>query len=181
MRAAVAFLVCLPLATLTAPALMALQIDVYVVYGRGDRPVKDELLGALPEGLSVRSYNSNFLALADYSGKQKVMSKLQTARVVVVLSDSPLDYLEGRLSNTDLVIVSSVSTALTSDRRTVHVVPSGTNVTALGADLNAIDVGREADLADRAEVQAAEVILVDESPLGLARSVSLVVQRMLGA
>ena len=175
-----ALLGCAAVATPAVAPLAAQQLDVYVVYGGGDRDVRDELLGALPDGLSVRSYNSNLLALADYSGKQKVLSKLETARVVVILSESPLQHLEGRLAGTDLVIVRSVSTALTSDGRTRYVLPSGTDVSALGRSLNTLAVGGVADLADEARVRTADVVLVDERAIELVRGVALVIQRILG-
>ena len=175
-----ALLGCAAVATPAVAPLAARQLDVYVVYGGGDRGFRDELLAALPEGLSVRSYNSNLLALADYSGKQKVLSKLEIARVVVILSASPLEHLEGRLVGTDLVIVSSVSTALTSDGLTLHVLTSGTDVSALGRSVNTLAVGRLADLADEARVRTADVVFVDEGAIGLGRGVALVIQRILG-
>lgn len=170
---------CVVLSSLTAPALQARQVDVYVVYGGGDRAAKNELVAALPDGLSVKSYNSNLLALADYSGKQKVLSKLETASVVVILSEAPLEYLEGRLSNADLLIVSSVSSALTSEGRTIHVVSSGTNVSSLGSGVTTLNVASEADL-DPARVQEADVILVNESAVAMSSSVAVIVQRILG-
>ena len=170
---------CVAATTLVAP-LTARQIDVYVVFGGGDRDVRDELLEALPDGLSVRSYNSNLLALADYSGKQKVLSKLETARVVVILSESALEHLQGRLVGTDLVIVRSVSTALTSDGHTLHVLTSGTDVSALGRSLNTLAVGALADLADEARVRTADVVFIDEGAIGLGRGVALVIQRIIG-
>ena len=170
---------CVAATTLVAP-LTARQVDVYVVYGGGDRNARDELLEALPDGLSVRSYNSNLLALADYSGKQKVLSKLETARVVVILSESALEHLQGRLVGTDLVIVRSVSTALTSDGHTLHVLTSGTDVSALGRSLNTLAVGALADLADEARVRTADVVFIDEGAIGLGRGVALVIQRIIG-
>lgn len=175
-----ALLSCVAAATPAVAPLTARQIDVYVVYGGGDRNARDELLEALPDGLSVRSYNSNLLALADYSGKQKVLSKLETARVVVILSESALEYLQGRLVGTDLVIVRSVSTALTSDGHTLHVLTSGTDVSALGRSLNTLSVGALADLADEARVRTADVVFIDEGAIGLGRGVALVIQRIIG-
>ena len=164
----------------TSPALMG-QVDVYIVYASSDRDAKNELIDALPEGLSVKSYNSNLLALADYTGRQKALSKLERASVVVVISDAPLDHVSGRLADANVLLVNTVGTELTSDRRTIHVLDSGTDVAALGRDVTAINASGEADLADRARVEAANVIFMDGGTLTTSRGLSLIVQRLLGS
>ncbi len=78
------------------------------------------------------------------------------------------------------MIVRSVSTALTFDGRTLHVLTSGTDVTALGRSLNTLAVGALADLADEARVRTADVVFIDEGAIGLGRGVALVIQRILG-
>lgn len=164
----------------TTPALKARQVDVYIVYASSDRAAKNELTEALSEGLSVKSYNSNLLALADYSGKQKVMAKLERASVVVILNDGPLDHLAGSVGATDLLLVNTVKTALTSSQRTIHVLDSGTDIASLGGNITAIDASGEADLADRTRVAAANVIFTDGATLTWSRGVSLVIQKLLG-
>lgn len=164
----------------TPPALTARQVDVYIVYASSDRAAKNELTEALSEGLSVKSYNSNLLALADYSGKQKAMAKLDRARVVVILNDAPLDHLTGRLADANLLLVNTVKTTLTSDRRTIHVLDSGTDVAALGGNVTAINVSGETDLADRARFAAAKVIFTDAATLTRSRGVSLIIHKLLG-
>ncbi len=164
---------------LTAPALMARQVDVYIVYASSDRDAKNELTDALPEGLSAMSYNSNLLALADYSGKQKALSKLERASVVVILNDAPLDHLSGRLADAVVLLVNTIGTELTSDRQTIHVLDSGTDVGALG-NVTAISASAEADLADRARVEAANIIFVNVGTLTTSRGLSLIIQRLLG-
>ena len=166
---------------LTAPALTARQVDVYIVYASNDRDAKNELTGALPDGLSVKFYNSNLLALADYSGKQKALSKLERASVVVILNDAPLDHLSGRLADADVLLVNTVGIELTSDRRTIHVLDSGTDVGALGRNVTAINVSGEADLADRTRVEAANIIFVDVGALTTSKCLSLIIQRLLGS
>ena len=166
---------------LTAPALTARQVDVYIVYASSDRDAKNELTGALPDGLSVKSYNSNLLALADYSGKQKALSKLERASVVVILNDAPLDHLSGRLGDANVLLVNTVGTELTSDRRTIHVLDSGTDVGALGRNMTALNVSGEADLADRTRVEAANIIFVDIGILTASRGLSLIIQSLLGS
>ncbi len=165
----------------TAPALTARQVDVYIVYASSDRDAKNELTAALAEGLSVKSYNSNLLALADYSGKQKAMSKLERVSVVVIINDAPLDHLAGRLADANVLLVNTVGTALTSDHRTIHVLDSGTDVAALGGNVSAINASGEADLADRTRVAAANVIFMDGATLTRSRGLSLIIQRLLGS
>ena len=165
---------------LTAPALTARQVDVYIVYASSDRDAKNELLGALPEGMSAKSYNSNLLALADYSGKQKALSKLERASVVVILNDAPLDHLSGRLADAVVLLVNTIGTELTSNRRTIHVLDSGTDVGALGGNVTAINASGESDLADRTRVEAANIIFVDVGTLTTSRTLSLIIQRLLG-
>ena len=85
----------------------AQHVDLYVLYTSGNRVEKDELLSALPGDISVKVYNTNLLALADYSVKQRTMTKLETARIVVILSAGPMEHLQGRLSGPDVVIFNS--------------------------------------------------------------------------
>ena len=165
---------------LTAPALTARQVDVYILYDSSDRDAKNELVGALPEGMSTKSYNSNLLALADYSGKQRTLSKLERASVVVILSDATLDHLSGRLADAIVLLVNTISTGLTSDRQTIHVLDSGTDVGALGGNMTAINASGEADLADRTRVEAANIIFVNVGTLTTSRTLSLIIQRLLG-
>ncbi len=178
-RTSAVFLSCLALAGPAAPALMAQQVDVYVVYRGGGRGEKNDLVEALPSGLDVKSYNSNLLALADYSGMQKVIAKLETARVVVILGNAPSQYIEGRVGSAHLVIVNSVSRTVTTRGRTIYVIRSGTNVSSLG-NLNTLNVQSEGDLANPGRVTAARLISVNESSVGMTESVALVVQRLLG-
>ena len=165
---------------LTAPALTARQVDVYIVYASSDRAAKNELTDALPEGLSSKSYNSNLLALADYSGKQKALSKLERASVVVILNDAPLDHLSGRLADAVVLLVNTIGTELTSDRQTIHVLESGTDVAALGRNMTAINASGEGDLADRARVESVNIIFVNVGTLTTSRTLSLIIQRLLG-
>ncbi len=166
---------------MTPPALTARQVDVYIVYASSDRDAKNELIDALPEGLSVKSYNSNLLALADYTGQQKALSKLELASVVVIISDAPLDHVSGRLADANVLLVNTVSTELTSDQQTIHVLDSGTDVAALGRNVTAINASGEADLADRTRVEAANIIFVDIGTLTASRGLSLIIQRLLGS
>lgn len=69
-------------------------IDVYLVYVGEDKAAQKELKAGLAEkGLDIKSYNADLLVLADYSGKQKVSTKLSSAKVVVFVGDKAKDVL----------------------------------------------------------------------------------------
>ena len=168
------------LPTIPSGIARAQEIEVYIVYSSGERAEKDEILRALRGDVSVRTYNADLLVLADYSGKQKVMAKLDLARIALVLGGTSLEYLEGgRLTRADLLMVSAVRTSLTSDRATTHVVPRGTDISTLGTDLDLAYVASDADLPSAAEIRSADVVLVNGSTLRMPRALALIIDRLL--
>ena len=162
------------------PTARAQELDVFVVYASSERAQKTELLQTLPRGLSVKAYNVDLLALADYSGKQKVIAKMERASVVVILWDAPLEYLQGRLAGTDVVIVNSVRTGVSSERTTIYVLPRGTDIGALGRGLQTLNAAGEEDLTDAAAIRSADVVFFNEAILGMRRAVSLIAVALLG-
>ena len=64
----------------------AAGVDVYLVYVGADKSVKNNIVSALPEQLVVKHYNASMLKMADYSGKQKVVTKLSKAKLVVFIN-----------------------------------------------------------------------------------------------
>ena len=58
------------------------DIDVYVAYSGRDKKDKRALKKAFPANQSVKINNVDLLALADYSGKQKAIAKLEKAKVM---------------------------------------------------------------------------------------------------
>lgn len=174
------FLGLLLLSGFIAPAAWSQELDVYVVYSGRDRADKNELMRALPEELSVKAYNADLLAIADYSGKQKTIAKLETASVVVILNVAPMEHLEGILASTDVLIVNAVEARVRSERRTIHVLARGTLEGTVAPNLSTINATAEGDLANAAAVSAADVIVVSEARLDMDRAVSLIIQRLLG-
>ncbi|MFQ5564442.1 MAG: hypothetical protein ACE5FO_12845 [Parvularculaceae bacterium] len=84
LRVLVAFLATGLLVTIPAPSIAA---DIYFVYSGKDRELLKQITRRVPASLSVKSYNIDLLALADYSGKQKVTAKLKRADFVVFVND----------------------------------------------------------------------------------------------
>ena len=77
------FLLLMPLAN---KAYAAKNIDVYLVYSGSDRKLQKSIKKALPKTLRIKAYNASLLMMADYSGKQKALAKVSSARVVVWIS-----------------------------------------------------------------------------------------------
>ena len=80
-------------------------LDVYVVYSGRDRGSKAKLLKLLSKDVKVKTYNVDLLAVADYSGKQKAIGKLQRARTVVFLGKRPSTILKGNKLKRNLILV----------------------------------------------------------------------------
>jgi len=99
--------------------------DVYVIYNSKDKAAKNALVKALPSDFKVKTYNVNLLALADYSGKQKVLAKLERARLIVIFRDKPMRVLKGTKLKRDLVVVESVADSVTSETWRLYVVAAG--------------------------------------------------------
>jgi hypothetical protein len=63
--------------------------DIFLVYVGADKKIKKSVKSALPAELKVKSYNASLLAMADYSGKQKAVSKITKAKLVVFITGKP--------------------------------------------------------------------------------------------
>lgn len=72
---------------LTPLPVKAAGVDVYIIYLGTDKSIKTELKRQLSDGLTVKTYNTNLLAMADYSGKQKAVAKISKAKLVVLIKD----------------------------------------------------------------------------------------------
>ena len=112
--------------------------DVYVVYSGKDRAFKDQIVGGFPAGVNVKQYNADLLALADYSGKQKVIAKLSRAKVILILGDKPLNALTGSTFASHLIVNSGHGNDLASRKTKVHAVTHGTDTSTLEASGNLV-------------------------------------------
>lgn len=79
---------------LTPLPVKAADVDVYIVYVGTDRAIKTELKSQLFDGLTVKTYNTKLLAMADYSGKQKAVAKISKAKLVVLIKDEVYKFLD---------------------------------------------------------------------------------------
>lgn len=159
------------------PSTALAQLDIYVVYAGNAKVEKDRLIKSLSPSLSVKTYNADLLALADYSGKQKAVAKLQTAKVVVVLQDDPIRMLEGSSLSVPLMVVESTQQTVTSERQVIYVVPLGMDVSGLGG--KTLEVKTDGDLVSSQAVLHARVVVVDPS-VEFFEAVSRVAEKVLG-
>ena len=153
-------------------------LDVYIIYSGKTRGAIHLLAKSLPKHLSVKSYNANLLALADYSGKQKAISKFHQARLIVILGDQSLRILETGRMKRPLVIVGSTKKDITSNVKTLYVVSKGTNLDGLGRT-TIITAKNKFDLADRDKIRSADVVLVDQESLKILEAVSLIIEKII--
>lgn len=92
-------------ANLLVPARAnAEALDIYLVYSADVRGQKTDLKKTLSEEYNVKSYNIAMLSVADYSGRQKIMTKLTSARVIVLLGSRSIDILGNRNHDSTLAI-----------------------------------------------------------------------------
>jgi hypothetical protein len=110
--------------TFVSPCLAA--TDVYVVFsGSESNALKKAVSASLKKALKVKTYNVDMLALADYSGKQKVIAKFSRATVVVFLGDRPLNELKGASFGAHMVITSGAGDDLSTDKIKVYAISKG--------------------------------------------------------
>jgi hypothetical protein len=155
--------------------LRAQDVDVYLVYSGRARAEKNAIAEALASHLNVTEYNADLLALADYSGKQRVIARMGRARVVVVVSDRAMELVGGGETAAVLVVVGSGSDTFASTSGTSYVVRSETSVSARGTvrSINALSDIMASDAA------SGGVFTVDSS-VGLGEAAAAVVDRILG-
>ncbi len=156
----------------------AAGVDVYFVYAGRDKKESDRLLNELPKELSVKTYNADLLVLADYSGKQKAVARMEKARMVLIFQDSPLKLLTGAQVNTGLLIVKSAKQSLKSSEWIVHVIPKGSDLGDLGSRPKTLEAKNEQDLEDGETIRSFEVVLVDGQSK-FTRAVALIVKNIL--
>jgi len=71
------------------------SLDIYIVYVSSESALKKSLKGKLSQDHGVKVFNAGGLATADYSGKQKAISRISSANLVVLLTDKPLTHFDG--------------------------------------------------------------------------------------
>ena len=150
--------------------------DVYIVYSGKDRTLKQKVANAFPKTMKVKEYNVDLLALADYSGKQKAITKVSRADVVVIVGDKAMDILKRTKIKGHLLIVGTTKNDVKATEKKIHLVGHRTDVSKLsGSKLN---VKQKSDLDDEDKVEDSKIVLVDEKGIELSE-VTLIVAKIL--
>ncbi len=102
------------------------DVDVYVVFSGKNKGDKSKIKKLLPKELPVKYYNVDLLALADYSGKQKAIAKLERAKIIVLIKDAAMELLQGAFFRSNLVIVESCKNTVISENSTFYVLGNDT-------------------------------------------------------
>lgn len=158
------------------PAVAGSGVDVYIVFAGKDKKEKKAIQKALPDNLTVKFYNVDLLALADYSGKQKAIAKLEKAKVVVFVKDAPHELLEGISLATAAVIFNSAKSGVQSSTKTLYVVGTGIS---LGGGLKTHNA-TEADLRNLELLRSTDAVLL-KGTTDIHNAVALVVATFAGS
>jgi len=154
-------------------------VDVYLIYSGKNKAEKKALMKALPKNIKVKAYNADLLAVADYSGIQKAVSKFEKAGVIVVLRDRPLQLLKGATVSKDLIIVNSKKQGLKSSRWTIYLLDDAEDLSPFGADAKRKTVTNMDDLKNKDEIRSSDVLIVDEQKIQIQKVVSYLVGQSL--
>jgi len=158
-------------------SVFAGNIDIYIAYSGKNKETMKTLKQAFQSHLTVKSYNVDLLALADYTGKQKAIAKLESADLIVIISDAAMESLSGTSLNTDLLVLQSLKATVTSSKVDLRIVKKGTN---LDRQLKTHAVASENDLNDISLLHSFDVLVVDETSIDIHKGVALVAAKLLG-
>lgn len=158
-------------------SVFAGNIDIYIAYSGKNKETMKTLKQAFQSHLTVKSYNVDLLALADYSGKQKAVAKLEYADLIVIISDAAMESLSGTSLNTDLLVLQSLKETVTSSKVNLHILKKGTN---LDRQLKTHAVSSENDLNDISLLRSFDILVVDETSIDIHKGVALVAAKLLG-
>lgn len=91
------------------------DLKVYVVYdGRHKSPAKT-VIGLLPENVKARKYNTDLLQLADYTAKQKVVSKLSNSDYIILVGDNTREIFGPALNSATIFEIKNEDEAVSFD------------------------------------------------------------------
>jgi hypothetical protein len=121
-------------------------VVAYVLYSGSEHEAKSELLRSLPGGLRVRAYNVDLLRLADYSAKQKIVARMDRARVIIVLEDGPMEALQGVSFNASLIVVNSQSPTIQSETQALYLVSKDADLSKISTPLSVLEIADEGEL-----------------------------------
>ncbi len=148
--------------------------DVYVVYSGKDRAFKNQIVGAFPEDVKVKQYNADLLALADYTGKQKAVTIISRAEVVVIIGDKPMDILKKTKIKANVLILGSVKKNVKSTGSLLYVVSNRTDIRGLTG--SKLQVNSRADMNDEQSIKSSKVVVVNENAVSLPQAILKIAQ-----
>ncbi len=152
--------------------------DVYVVYTMKNKQVKKILKGLMPGSIKTKFYNADLLTVADYSGKQKAVSKFERSRLVVFVGDAPIKLLEGSELKVPVLIINSALQGVSSSRVVTYLM-DGKHASSAPSGL------KKFTLASAAEFKATEtggkntVLIIDKSETEFWQEVPTILQQLL--
>ncbi len=160
---------------LLTPVVNAAVADVYLVYAGKNRKLKTEVFEELSGTFSVKTYNVGLLGLADYSGVQKVVSKISKAKIVMMLHDAASEAFKGSTIKTDLILFNSVNTTLKSQKKIFYIIDTKTDISKIGKELKTSVISSVADLTNT----DADVLIIDENIIKISEIVKTLLNEQL--
>jgi len=155
-------------------------VDAYVIYGGKNKTEKKIFLAKLPKEVSVKSYNVDLLAVADYSGKQKALAKFQKASVIVLLLNDPMKILMGSILKPNLIIVQSAMETVKSETLTLYVLSKDFDISPLVKRVKVLEATNHDALKKLKDLESVDVIRVDEKFLDVIQAASVATGTLLG-
>jgi hypothetical protein len=138
--------------------------DACVVYAGKNKKDKKQIMRALSKsGLTAKAYNSDLLTIADYSGKQKAITKISQSNIVVIIKDSSMEALSGTRFSHYVMVVNSVKTNIKSSEGKLYVLNKGTGISGLGNNVKKIEITSAGDLPNSEKIKSLDVVLVNQN------------------
>ena len=153
--------------------------DVYVLFSRDSKADKDRVVSALSKNHSVKAYMADLLLVADYSAKQKIVAKVGSARLVVVVAGSASKALKGSTIRAPVLVTNSVEKTVTSNAWIVNVVDKGSALGKIGGDARSLEVAGEGDLGNLETIRASDVVVVDETTIQVSKVIAAIADMVL--
>lgn len=151
--------------------------EVYVVYSARDKADKDKLMKALPKNISIKAFNIDFLAFADYSGKQKIVSKLNRSKMIIFMGDIPMLLLKKAKITTNLLITQSSKQTIRSKDWTLYIFKQERELEGFEDLVQTKLISKLTDLGSYKDLRAMDLLIVNEKAIPLFEVISGVVAK----
>ncbi len=151
---------------------------VYIVYTMKNKKVKKTLKSAIPSSIKAKFYNADLLTVADYSGKQKAVSKFERAQLVVFIGDETIKLLEGSELKIPVLIVNSGLQDVTS-RKVVTYLFDTAHASAAPSGLPKTSLASAAELKPGTVGEKDAVVIIGQKDDAFWKEVAAVVEKLL--